>query len=61
MADLAISAAWNEPVQAGQQFARDLARSRLVIFDDLGHLPHQEDPQRTVRELQRFLGAGLAN
>lgn len=49
------------PVQAGQQFARDLARSRLVIFDDLGHLPHQEDPQRTVRELQRFLGAGLAN
>jgi pimeloyl-ACP methyl ester carboxylesterase len=49
------------PVQSGQQFARDLNRSRFVVFEDLGHLPHQEDPQRTVRELQRFLGGGLAN
>ena len=49
------------PVASGRQFARDVARSRLVVFDDLGHLPHQEDPQRTVRELQRFLDGGQAN
>jgi len=49
------------PVVAGRQFARDVARSSIVVFDDLGHLPHQEDPQRTVRELQRFLGGGWAN
>ncbi len=49
------------PLQSGQQFARDVARSTLVVFDDLGHLPHQEDPQRTVRELLRFLGDEQAN
>ena len=49
------------PVVSGRQFARDVARSSLVVFDDLGHLPHQEDPQRTVRELQRFLGGGWVN
>jgi len=49
------------PLQSGQQFARDVAHSRLVVFGDLGHLPQQEDPQRTVRELQRFLDGGLAN
>lgn len=43
------------PLQSGRQFARDVMGSRLVVFDDLGHLPHQEDPQRSVRELQRFL------
>ncbi len=44
------------PLQFGHQFARDIARSRLVVFDDLGHLPHQEDPRRTVAQLQKFLG-----
>ena len=43
------------PLQAGQQFERDIAQSRLVVFDALGHLPHQEDPLRTVVELRRFL------
>ncbi len=45
------------PPQSGRQFARDIVHSRLVVFDDLGHLPHQEDPQQTVGELLRFLGA----
>ncbi len=43
------------PLPAGQRFASEIAQSRLVVFEELGHLPHQEDPQRTVRELQRFL------
>lgn len=44
------------PLQSGRQFARDIVYSRLVVFDDLGHLPHQEDPQQTVGELLRFMG-----
>jgi len=44
------------PVQSGQRFARDIAGARLIVFDDLGHLPHQEDPVRTVIEVRRFLG-----
>jgi len=43
------------PLQFGQQFARDIAGSTLVVFEDLGHLPQQEDPLRTVREFQKFL------
>ncbi len=49
------------PLQSAEQFARDVPGSKLVVFDDLGHLPHQEDPQRTVRELQRFLDGDLVN
>ena len=39
----------------GRRFARDIAGSRLVMFDDLGHVPHEEDPTRTVAEVKRFL------
>lgn len=49
------------PLQSGHWFARDLVQSRLVVFEDLGHLPHQEDPQRSVAELLLFLGAASAN
>ena len=49
------------PVQSGQRFAGDIAGARLVVFEGLGHLPHQEDPVQTVREVRRFLGMGLAN
>ena len=39
-----------------QRFARDIAGSQLVMFDDLGHVPHEEDPARTVAPVLRFLG-----
>ena len=43
------------PPSNGRQFERDIAGARLVVFDSLGHLPHQEDALRTVVEVQRFL------
>ena len=43
------------PVEHGQRFVRDIAGARLVVFDDLGHVPQEEDPARTVAEVQRFL------
>ncbi len=49
------------PPSSGQRFARDIAGARLVVFGDLGHLPQQEDPVRTVAEVQRFLGLRQAN
>lgn len=45
------------PVAAGQRFAEDIANSRLRTWDDLGHVPQEEDPARTVREVLAFLGA----
>ena len=44
------------PPSSAERFNKDIADSKLVIFDDLGHLPHEEDPARTVRAVKQFLG-----
>jgi pimeloyl-ACP methyl ester carboxylesterase len=43
------------PVENAHYFRRDIAGSRLTIFDDLGHVPHEEDPARTVAAVRSFL------
>jgi pimeloyl-ACP methyl ester carboxylesterase len=45
------------PPSHAQRFAQDIKGSTLVMFDDLGHVPQEEDPQRTVTAVQRFLVA----
>jgi pimeloyl-ACP methyl ester carboxylesterase len=45
------------PPSVGEDFARRIAGSRLVVLDGLGHVPHEEDPARTLAEVQRFLGS----
>lgn len=44
------------PLEHGQRFARDIAGSKLVVFDDLGHVPQEEDPVRSVAAVREFLG-----
>ena len=44
------------PPEAAERFHRDISGSRLVMFDDLGHVPHEEDPVRTVAAAKAFLG-----
>ena len=44
------------PLAAGEYFGRSIPGSKLVIFDDLGHVPHEEDPARTVKPVRAFLG-----
>ncbi len=48
------------PLANGQRLAADIAGSRLVVFDDLGHVPHEEDPARTVAVVKDFLGLAAA-
>ena len=43
------------PPDNAHLFARDIAGSKLVMFDDLGHVPHEEDAARTVAAVQAFL------
>jgi pimeloyl-ACP methyl ester carboxylesterase len=43
------------PLSVGRQFEQDIAGSELVVFDELGHVPHEEDPARTVVPVQAFL------
>jgi len=42
-------------VAYGERFARDSKGSVLVSFDDLGHVPQEEDPARTVVPVEQFL------
>jgi pimeloyl-ACP methyl ester carboxylesterase len=46
------------PAEYGGLFKQDIEGSRLVLFDDLGHVPQEEDPARTVAAVEAFL-AGL--
>lgn len=44
------------PVENGKRFAADIPNSQLVVFDDLGHVPQEEDAQKTVGVVKLFLG-----
>ena len=44
------------PAANAQRFAADIKGSERVVFPGLGHVPHEEDPARTVAEVKRFLG-----
>lgn len=37
------------------RFKREVRESELVVFDDLGHVPHEESPERTVAPVEAFL------
>jgi len=43
------------PPAIGQLFQQQIAGSRLIVFDDLGHVPQEEDPARTVAPVKEFL------
>lgn len=44
------------PPAVGREFQRAIAGSQLVVFDTLGHVPHEEDPARSVAPVKAFLG-----
>ncbi len=41
----------------GERFARDIPGSRIVVFPELGHVPQEEDPARTVEPVKAFLAS----
>ena len=43
------------PLEMGKQFERDIPNSTLVVFDDLGHVPHEEDPEATLAATLAFI------
>jgi len=43
------------PPALAQRFAADIPGARVQLFDDLGHVPQEEDPARTVAAVQAFL------
>jgi pimeloyl-ACP methyl ester carboxylesterase len=45
------------PLEAGERLHKQIAGSQLVVFDDLGHAPEEEDPARTVEAVKKLLSA----
>lgn len=43
------------PPDNAERFRRNIAGSQLVIFANLGHVPHEEDPAGTVAAVEQFL------
>jgi pimeloyl-ACP methyl ester carboxylesterase len=43
------------PVEQAQLFGDAIAGSEVVVFDDVGHLPMEERPDRTAAAVAEFL------
>lgn len=43
------------PLDHSRRMSETIPDARLVTHDDLGHVPHQEDPQRTLADVRDFL------
>ena len=43
------------PVEAGLWYDKYLPNSRLVVYDGIGHLPHEEAAQRSAAYVAKWL------
>ena len=43
------------PLKFGLKFNDEIENSQLIVFDELGHVPHEEDAQATVSVVEQFL------
>jgi pimeloyl-ACP methyl ester carboxylesterase len=43
------------PPEHAELFNRDIADSRVIMYENVGHLPMQEIPERSAEDLRRFL------
>lgn len=48
------------PLAAAHEFQRRIPGSQLLVFDDLGHAPQEEDPARTVVPVRAFVAQAVA-
>jgi pimeloyl-ACP methyl ester carboxylesterase len=43
------------PVENAYKFEKDLSNNRVVIFKNLGHIPQEENPSETIKEVLVFV------
>ncbi len=43
------------PPEHASLFHGDIVGSRLVVYPELGHVPHEEDAARTVADVRAFV------
>lgn len=47
------------PVENAYKFRRDIEKSTIVVYDNVGHLPMEEEPELSVKEFMRFISNKL--
>lgn len=43
------------PLRLSKRLHKDLPKSKLIIIDKCGHVPQEECPEQTVKEIKKFL------
>jgi pimeloyl-ACP methyl ester carboxylesterase len=43
------------PIEVAHRLHQDLPNSELVLLPQVGHLPHEEEPRRTLDHIEQFL------
>jgi len=46
---------WITPLEASEELAAHIPNAELVIFENSGHSPQQEEPERFIRVVREFL------
>ncbi|MCR8629964.1 alpha/beta fold hydrolase [Paenibacillus radicis (ex Xue et al. 2023)] len=46
---------WITPLEASEEIAREIPNSRLVVFENSGHSPQNEEREKFQAEVRRFL------
>ena len=49
---------WVEPGHA-ERFAQDIADASLIVYEGVGHVPMEESPEKTARDVASFLRSSL--
>ena len=44
------------PLSVGERFHKDLANDTLIVYKNAGHVPMEEIPNETLRDVRAFLG-----
>ena len=47
------------PVSAGERFHETLPNSQLIIYEDVGHVPMEEIPERTAEDVRAFISTSV--
>ncbi len=43
------------PLEYGNRFRQDIQNSTLIVYDGIGHVPMEEIPEKTVKDVMEFL------
>lgn len=47
------------PVEGGRRYAQTITGAQLIVYENIGHIPHEEIPDRTAEDLVAFIDGAV--